>query len=200
MMAQETQDQSDRLHRLRHSTAHVMADAVLRIFPAGKLGFGPPIENGFYYDFDLPRSLTTDDLGEIESQMGEIIGASLPFGCREVTPEEAGSIFADQPYKMEQIEALSSGTEAEQSETGGEHDGGLTVYAHDGFTDLCRGPHLEHTGHDRRKRRHFPDILEYLLHQFLLRHCSCLTFPALSVTGQPGLLYPASYPLRVAPR
>ena len=79
--------QNDDLERLRHSTAHIMAEAVLELFPEGKIAFGPPIEDGFYYDFDLPRSLAPDDLREIETRMRDIIAGQYPFQRREVSIE-----------------------------------------------------------------------------------------------------------------
>ncbi len=125
-------EQND-LDVLCHSTSHVMAEAVLSMFPEAKLGIGPPIEDGFYYDFDLPRSLTPDDLGEIESRMRESIKAHKPFVRREVSLEEAKGIFADQPYKLELIRDMGEGEV-------------ISIYTHDGFTDLCKGPHLDNTG------------------------------------------------------
>jgi threonyl-tRNA synthetase len=110
-----------------------MAEAVLSMFPEAKLGIGPPIEDGFYYDFELPRSLTPEDLGEVESRMRESIAAHKPFVRREVSREEAEEIFADQPYKLELIEGMPEGEV-------------ISIYTHDGFTDLCRGPHLDNTG------------------------------------------------------
>jgi threonyl-tRNA synthetase len=110
-----------------------MAEAVLSMFPEAKLGIGPPIEDGFYYDFDLPRSLTPEDLGEIESRMRESIAAHKPFVRREVSREEAEEIFADQPYKLELIRDMEEGEV-------------ISIYTHDGFTDLCKGPHLDNTG------------------------------------------------------
>ncbi len=135
----------DFLYKLRHSTAHVMAGVVLEMFPEGKIAIGPPIENGFYYDFDLPRSLTPEDLEKIEARMREIIAEDYPFVRRVVSPEEARALFRDQPYKLELIDAiLQQGTD----EYGEKADGNteLTTYRHDGFEDLCRGPHLERTG------------------------------------------------------
>ncbi len=135
------------LYRLRHSAAHVMAQAVLEMFPGGKLAIGPAIEDGFYYDFDLPRSLTPDDLVAIEKRMREIIAADHKFMRREVTAEEACRIFADQPYKLELIEGLVSGSLDEDGESSaGEAQPTLTTYRHDNFEDLCRGPHLDSTG------------------------------------------------------
>ncbi len=138
-------EQDEFLYKLRHSTAHVMAGVVLEMFPEGKIAIGPPIENGFYYDFDLPRSLTPEDLVEIEDRMRKVIEADYPFERRVISPEEARALFRDQPYKLELIEdILESGTD----EYGEKADGNteLTTYRHDGFEDLCRGPHLERTG------------------------------------------------------
>ncbi|MGI8827784.1 MAG: threonine--tRNA ligase [Chloroflexota bacterium] len=120
------------LQRMRHSAAHVMAEAVTDIFPEAKLGIGPPIDNGFYYDFDLPRPLTPEDLGEIERRMTESIEADEPFACRPITLDQARDMFRDQPYKLELIERFA--------------DGNLTVYQQGDFVDLCRGPHVDSTG------------------------------------------------------
>ena len=136
----------DKLYRLRHSTAHVMAQAVLDMFPEGKLAFGPPVENGFYYDFDLPRALTTEDLAEIERRMKGIIDGDHPFVSRDVSPEEARKLFAGQPFKLDQINKLASGEEDEHGEAGAQPVSSLSIYTHDRFTDLCRGPHLARTG------------------------------------------------------
>jgi threonyl-tRNA synthetase len=136
--------QNDQYYRLRHSLAHVMAEAVLQIFPEGKVAIGPPIENGFYYDFDLPRPLTPDDLSEIERRMRKIIGGNYPFAYREVNADEARTLFADQPYKLELIAGLASGLD----EYGETHHGDtvISTYKHNTFEDLCRGPHLNRTG------------------------------------------------------
>jgi threonyl-tRNA synthetase len=133
------------LHRLRHSAAHVMAQAVLEMFPEGKIAIGPPIEGGFYYDFDLPRPLTPEDLEQIERRMREIIRARHPFIRREVSPEEARRLFANQPYKLELIDGILQGAADEYGNPiAGEVV--LSTYRHDTFEDLCRGPHVEHTG------------------------------------------------------
>jgi len=145
-VASEKDKQGEQLHKLRHSTAHVMADAVLEMFPGGKLAFGPPIEDGFYYDFDLPRPLTTEDLAEIEKRMKAIIEGNYPFERGDVGVVEAKALFASQPFKIDQIEKLSSGQEDEHGEAGAEPISSLSIYSHHGFTDLCRGPHLERTG------------------------------------------------------
>ena len=109
-----------------------MAEAVQSIFPEAKFGIGPAIENGFYYDFDLPRSLTPDDLPLIEAKMGEIIASNVPFVSQEVTKEEAQQLFAAQPYKLELIDEIP--------------DERLGLYRQGSFVDLCRGPHLSSTG------------------------------------------------------
>ena len=121
------------LEVLRHSASHVMAEAVLKLFPEARFGIGPAIEDGFYYDFDLPRTLTPDDLSRISELMKESIRARHPFVRQEVSREKALEIFEHQPYKLELIKEMPD-------------DEILTIYEHDGFVDLCRGPHVEHTG------------------------------------------------------
>jgi threonyl-tRNA synthetase len=125
-------DVEDKLEKMRHSAAHVMAEAVLSIFPDAKFGIGPAIEDGFYYDFDLPRSLTPDDLPIIEKKMSEIIEADLPFTHKELTKEEARKLFASQPYKLELIDEIA--------------DDKVGIYEQGDFVDLCRGPHVNSTG------------------------------------------------------
>lgn len=136
--------QDDPYYRIRHSLAHVMAQAVLELFPEGKIAIGPPIENGFYYDFDLPRPLTPDDLGAIEAGMRRIIAKDVPFIYREVSPDEARALFREQPYKLELIDGLAQGLD----EYGETHHGDtvISTYRQDTFEDLCRGPHVERTG------------------------------------------------------
>ena len=136
--------EKDPYYRLRHSAAHVMAEAVLALFPDGKLAIGPPIEDGFYYDFDLPRPLTPDDLSAVEERMRAIIKGDYPFVYREVGAEQARALFAQQPYKLELIEGLAHGLD-EYGETG-HGDTAISTYKHNTFEDLCRGPHLERTG------------------------------------------------------
>lgn len=133
------------LYRLRHSTAHVMAQAVLEKFPEGQIAIGPPIAEGFYYDFDLPRPLTPDDLAEIEDRMREIVAERHPFEYRDVSEAEAREIFSDQVYKQELIDGLSAGGEDEYGEKV-EGPVTLSIYRHGDFVDLCRGPHVENTG------------------------------------------------------
>ena len=122
------------LERMRHSCAHVMAEAVLSLFPDAKLGIGPPIEDGFYYDFDLPRALTPDDLATIEKRMGDIIARDVPFLHSQMPRDQARRFFAErcQPYKVELIDNLK--------------DECVGIYQQNGFVDLCRGPHVESTG------------------------------------------------------
>lgn len=118
-----------------HSSSHVMADAVLRLFPKTKLTIGPPIEDGFYYDFDTDVTFSDEDLSRIEQEMAAITAADVAFVRREVSPDEAREIFRDNPYKLELIEQIVQS--GEQT---------ISLYEHDGFVDLCRGPHLPSTG------------------------------------------------------
>ncbi len=117
---------------LRHSMAHVMAEAVLELFPEAQIAIGPAIENGFYYDFDLPRALTEEDLETITEHMKAIIKQGKPFVRKEVTRAEAAEIFKDQKYKLELLDAIPEGEV-------------VTIYNQGAFTDLCRGPHVEST-------------------------------------------------------
>ena len=120
-------------HRMRHSAAHVMADAVLHLFPEAKMGIGPPIQDGFYYDFEVSRPFTPEDLESIQALMLETIANGAPFQREELSREEAKARFADQPYKLEIIDAIPD------AET-------LSIYRHGDFIDLCQGPHVESTG------------------------------------------------------
>jgi len=136
--------EEDHLHKLRHSASHVMAQAVLEKFPEGKIAIGPSIENGFYYDFDLPRSLTPEDLAQIEVRMRDIVKENHPFEYREVSEAEARCIFADQPYKLELVDGILAGGEDEDGEKAAEPPK-LGIYKSGPFVDLCRGPHLANT-------------------------------------------------------
>ena len=141
-MALQTERYEDtQLYKIRHSAAHVMAQAVLEIFPDGKVTIGPPVENGFYYDFDLPRNLTPEDLEAIEKRMRQIVQVKHEFKKTVISAEEAKKIFADQPYKLELIEGLEKGG---RDEYGNPLDGppDISIYQQDTFTDLCRGPHV----------------------------------------------------------
>jgi threonyl-tRNA synthetase len=147
-MAEQQKEESyedTELYRIRHSAAHVMAEAVLEMFPEAKYTIGPPIENGFYYDFDLPRSLTPEDLEKIEKRMRQIIAGHHKFVRRVVSAEEAREIFKDQPYKLELIDGLEQGG---YDEYGNPLEGrpDISIYTSDTFTDLCRGPHVDDTG------------------------------------------------------
>ncbi|MEG0682452.1 MAG: threonine--tRNA ligase [Raoultibacter sp.] len=124
-----TKKSPEALDILRHSTAHVMAEAVLTLFPAAQVAIGPSIEDGFYYDFSVGRSFSTDDLAAIEAEMDKIIAADEPFVRQVVSRAQAQELFADQALKLELLSELPEG------ET-------ITVYHHGAFTDLCRGPHL----------------------------------------------------------
>ena len=117
---------------LRHSAAHVLAQAVKELHPEVKLGIGPAIEDGFYYDFDRLEGFTPEDLERIEARMREIVAADLPFARREATKAEAERVFADDPYKLELIQEIEEPI--------------LTIYEQGAFADLCRGPHLASTG------------------------------------------------------
>ncbi len=122
----------ERLYRMRHSAAHIMAEAVLELFPGAKFAIGPPIEHGFYYDFDLPRPFTPEDLETIDKRMRKSIAADHPYVHSEIGEDEARRLFAEQPYKLELIEGID--------------DDKFSLYQHGPFTDLCEGPHVERTG------------------------------------------------------
>src|SRR5260370_1489106 len=104
---QEESSGISELDAMRHSLAHIMAEAVLRLFPDAKLGIGPWIENGFYYDFDLPRTLTPDDLQEVDALMRERIKSASPFQREPISHDEAVKHFKDQPYKLDLIEGFA---------------------------------------------------------------------------------------------
>ena len=122
----------ERLFRMRHSAAHVLAEAVLERIPEAKYAIGPPIENGFYYDFELPRPLTPEDLKALEKRMRKTVRGNVPIEGRQIPKEEARAIFAGQPYKLELIDEI-------EGETVGH-------FRHAKFDDLCRGGHTERTG------------------------------------------------------
>ncbi|HUV18167.1 MAG TPA: threonine--tRNA ligase [Ilumatobacteraceae bacterium] len=136
-------------HVLRHSTAHVMAQAVTRLFPGAKFSIGPAIENGFYYDFELPGGATfsDDDLERIEAEMREIVKANQPFVRSEMSMAEAKELFADQPYKVEIIERVES-AESDNEDAAEVGEGGvISAYRNtDSFVDMCVGPHVPSTG------------------------------------------------------
>jgi len=123
----------DLRHNMRHSAAHVMAGAVVKAFPEAKPTLGPPTEDGFYYDFDVPTPFTPEDVQQIESLMREMIEQDLPFTVEEVTREKAREAVGDNPYKMEMLEEIPEGEP-------------ITFVRHDDFQDLCRGGHVDSTG------------------------------------------------------
>ena len=133
-----TAGEPDGLHVLRHSTAHVMAQAVCDLFPGARYAIGPPIEDGFYYDFDLPASLTPEVLPRIEERMAELVKLDQPFVREELSREEALERFADQPFKREIIESLD--------ESEGALGDRVSVYRNNGWSDLCLGPHVPSSG------------------------------------------------------
>src|SRR5437867_4907190 len=137
----------DKLYALRHSTAHVMAGAVLELRPDAKFGFGPPVADGFYYDFDLPRPLQPEDLGKIEAKMREVVKANHAFEHRDMSVKEALDFFRarNQTYKVDQIEKLAADGTSKDSDDRVE-GGKVSLYQHNGFVDLCRGPHVARTG------------------------------------------------------
>jgi threonyl-tRNA synthetase len=140
------------LYRLRHTASHIMAQAVMELFPETKLAIGPPIENGFYYDFDLGKNesgqiktFTPEDLEKIKKKMRQIISQKIPLEYSEISGDEAKKLFSSQPYKLELIDGLLSG--------GTDEDGNpsdkpviISIFKQAEFVDLCRGPHAEHTG------------------------------------------------------
>src|SRR5205807_5677600 len=132
-----TAEDPDGLYVLRHSTAHVMAQAVCDLFPGAKYAIGPPIEDGFYYDFDLDQTLSTEDLPRIEQRMRDIVAGDQPFVREELDRDAALARFADQSYKREIIEGVEAGEGALGDR--------VSVYRNDGWTDLCLGPHVPST-------------------------------------------------------
>ncbi len=123
---------NDALYAMRHSAAHIMAEAVLELVPGAKFAIGPPIEHGFYYDFELPESLTNDDLAKIDRRMRRTIKRNVAFEHSEISKDEARQMFADQPYKLELIDGIA--------------DDHVSLYAHGKFVDLCEGPHVKRSG------------------------------------------------------
>lgn len=127
-----TNQSAEKLQTIRHSTAHIMAEAVTNLFPGTKFAIGPSIDKGFYYDFQLPRPITGEDLPAIEKEMRKLISTNKNFTRKVVSKAEALEFFKDQPFKKELIEDLPEGEE-------------ISLYDQDGFVDLCRGPHVEST-------------------------------------------------------
>ena len=131
-MAQKKEEVNEKLAKVRHSMSHVMAEAVLQMFPSAQIAIGPAIDNGFYYDFDLPRALTSEDLDEITKRMKTIIQEDKEFKRIVVSRDEAKRMFSEQVYKQELIDAIPADEE-------------VSLYNQGGFTDLCRGPHVAST-------------------------------------------------------
>ena len=124
--------QEDRLARMRHSAAHVLAEAMVELMPEAELGIGPPTATGFYYDFRLPRALTQEDLKWLRRRMRKSIGRRLPFQMAAITRDVAEERWQDQPFKLDLLADIE--------------DGAITQCTHGEFTDLCRGGHVNHTG------------------------------------------------------
>jgi len=122
----------ERLARMRHSAAHVLAEAMVELFPDAELGIGPPIDTGFYYDFRLPRSLTPDDLVWLEDRMRKSVKGKHPYRMAAITKAEAQERWKDQPFKLDLLAEIE--------------EGNVTRCTHADFTDLCRGGHVNHTG------------------------------------------------------
>lgn len=133
------------LYKIRHSLAHIMAEAMLERFPDAQIAIGPPIEDGFYYDFLLPQSPTEEDLKWVEKRMKKIIGGNHQFIRKEVSPEEARAQFANQKFKLELVDDLVNGRVNEMGEEIAAPASTLTFYTQSKFTDLCRGPHVNST-------------------------------------------------------
>lgn len=141
------------VHTIRHSTAHLMAQAILDLHPGARFAIGPPIEHGFYYDFDLPdgKTLSDDDLEAVENRMRELVAADQPFDRHEISMDEAVELFKDEPYKLEILERVRDGAVA--GEDAGEVSGDVVSYYQNSetFLDMCTGPHVPSTG----KLEHF---------------------------------------------
>ena len=118
----------DALAVLRHSSAHLLAEAVTRLYPGVKLAIGPPIENGFYYDFDFPEPIREEDLERIEEEIDRELQEGRSWERREISRDDAKQLFADDPYKLELVDTA---------------EGDISLYTQGDFTDLCRGPHLQ---------------------------------------------------------
>ena len=131
--ADNASSEKSRLYKIRHSTAHIMATAIQQMFPDAKFAIGPPIEDGFYYDFELPRPLSTDDFDELEGRMLGIVKRDYEFVQESWPKEKALEYFEDrdEPYKVELIHGIE--------------DDEVSIYHDADFTDLCAGPHVDRT-------------------------------------------------------
>ncbi|MDK1028569.1 MAG: threonine--tRNA ligase [Anaerolineae bacterium] len=145
-MAQKVEEKYEESHiyKIRHSAAHIMAQAVLEMFPESKYTIGPPIDNGFYYDFELTEPITQEDLPKLEKRMRQIIAGQHTFKKEVLSANEARKVFKDQPYKLELIDGLDQGGLDEYGELLKEKPE-ISIYKHDTFVDLCRGPHVDNT-------------------------------------------------------
>jgi len=140
----EEKYEESQLYKIRHSAAHIMAQAVVEMFPEAKYTIGPPVENGFYYDFELPEPISQDDLPKIEKRMRQIIAGQHVFEKEVLSGDKARDIFKDQPYKLELIDGLEQGGLDEYGEPLDEKPE-ISIYKSDSFVDLCRGPHVDNT-------------------------------------------------------
>jgi len=143
-MPEEIYEESQ-LYRIRHSAAHVMAEAMLERFPEAKIAIGPPIEDGFYYDFELPSAINEEDIKWVEKRMKKILSQRHEFKVRAVSAAEARELFHDQPYKLELIDDLIEGRLDDNGAPLVDPAESLTIYTQSKFTDLCRGPHVQST-------------------------------------------------------
>src|SRR3954469_24935658 len=134
-----TEKDANALAVLRHSAAHVLATAVRRVRPDAKIGFGPAIDDGFYYDFEVKEPFTPEDLAAFEKEMQRVAAEKFPFERREVNRAEAKKVFADDPLKLERLEELGD-------------DEVISVYTDGPFVDLCRGPHVPDTSRVKHYR------------------------------------------------
>src|SRR5688572_15541501 len=137
--------EDSQLYRIRHSLSHIMAQAMLERFPEAHIAIGPPVEDGFYYDFELPAPITEGDVEWVENRMRQILKGNHEFKVRDVSPDEARAMFAKQPFKLELIDDLVNGRVDDNGNKIAEPASKMTIYTQDTFTDLCRGPHVANT-------------------------------------------------------
>lgn len=130
MTAKTKEIEEEKLLTMRHSCAHVLAEAVQKLYPGTKIGYGPATDDGFFYDFDLPKPISSDNFGKIEKEMKKIIERNEPFERKVVEIKEAKKIFEGQDLKLEHIDELPKDEE-------------ISIYQHGKFADLCAGPHVE---------------------------------------------------------
>ena len=152
MSTEEVPYEQSELYRIRHSAAHVMAEAVREHYPEALLAIGPPIEDGFYYDFDLgkdengkPKTFSPEDLEKIEDTMKQLLKKNAKFERSSMSIEDAQTFFANQPYKVELINELAAGKVDEMGNPISEPTNEVSIYRQRDFVDLCRGPHVNYT-------------------------------------------------------